>query len=308
MEGADTNAVVKLPLLFEKGERQMSHEFVLPLFLGSRSPECAKIALFGACWDGTSSFKAGSRFAGFAVREASYGMEEFSCYQLESLLDIPFADYGDLFLPPGQKERVLSEVASAAREIITKGQFPIAFGGEHLLAYPLIMSAHGAFRDLAVIQMDAHADIRPDMWGDPFTHATFLGRVADRIGFDNIKQFGVRSASREEWELAKRFDTIRPFTIEAIRAHLDSLGDRPVYLTLDMDVLDPSLYPGTGTPEPGGIAWDLLVEGIKLFRGKRLVGMDCLELCPHYDATGVSAQTMAKTLRELIIVANTARR
>jgi len=282
----------------------MSHEFVLPFFLGSRSPEDAKIALFGACWDGTSSFKAGSRFAGFAVREASYGMEEFSFYQQESLLDIPFTDYGDLFLPPGQKERVLSDIASAAREIISKGQFPIAFGGEHLLAYPLIMSANEAHGDMAVIHMDAHADMRPDLWDDPLTHATFLGRVGDQIGFENIKQFGIRSGSKEEWEIAGRFDTMRPFTIEALKSHIDSLGDRPIYLTLDMDVLDPSLYPGTGTPEPGGIFWDMLIDGLKLLRGKRLVGMDCFELSPHYDPTGVSAQTMAKTLRELIIIAN----
>jgi len=284
----------------------MSHEFIPPFFSGSRRPQGAKIALFGACWDGTSSFKAGSRFAGFAVREASFGMEEFSFYQQESLLDISFTDYGDLFLPPGQKERVLSIVASAVGEIRSKGQFPIAFGGEHLLAYPLIMSAHEQHRDLAVIHMDAHADIRPELWGDTLTHATFLGRVADNIGFENIKQFGVRSCSREEWELAKRFDAMRPFTISAIKSHIDSLGERPIYLTLDMDVLDPSLYPGTGTPEAGGISWELLIEGLKPLRGKRLAGMDCLELCPHYDPTGVSAQTMAKTLRELIMIANSA--
>jgi agmatinase len=231
-------------------------------------------------------------------------MEELSFCQQESLLDIPFTDCGDLFLPPGQKERALSDVASAVGELRAKGQFPIAFGGEHLLAYPLIMSAFEAHRDLAVIQMDAHADIRPDLWEDRLTHATFLGRVGDRMGFENIKQFGVRSGSREEWELAKHFDTMRPFTVEALSAHLDSLGGRSIYLTLDMDVLDPSLYPGTGTPEPGGISWDLLIEGLKLFRGKPLAGMDCLELSPHYDATGVSAMTMAKTLRELIIIAN----
>jgi agmatinase len=231
-------------------------------------------------------------------------MEEFSFYQQESLLDISFADYGDLFLPPGQKGRVLSDIAEAASEIRSKGQFPIAFGGEHLLAYPLIMSAFESHRDLAVIHMDAHADLRSELWGDTLTHATFLGRIGEQIGFENIKQFGIRSGSREEWELAKRYDTMRPFTTDALRKHLESLGTRPIYSTLDMDVLDPSLYPGTGTPEPGGISWDLLIECLKLLRGKRLVGIDCLELSPHYDPTGVSAQTMAKTLRELIILAN----
>ncbi len=282
----------------------MAHEFVPPFFLGSCEPEEADIALFGVCWDGTSSFKAGSRFAGFAVREASFGMEEFSFYQQASLLDIRFADYGDLFLPPGQKARVLDDIASAVREIREKGQFPLAFGGEHLLADPLIMEAHADHPDLAVVHFDAHADLRPDLWGDEWTHATILGRVADRIGYANLKQFGIRSGSKEEWELARQHDTLRPFTVEALRAHLDSLGDRPIYLTLDMDVLDPSLYPGTGTPEPGGITWDLLIAGLKLFKGRRLVGMDCLELAPHYDPTGVSAITMAKTLRELIILAS----
>lgn len=286
----------------------MSHEFVLPLFLGSTEPEEADIALFGVCWDGTSSFKAGSRFAGFAVREASFGMEEFSFYQQRSLLDLKFCDYGDLFLPPGQKDRVLADIASAVAEIRAKGQFPIGFGGEHLLAYPLIMAAHAAHPDLAIIHMDAHADIRPDLWDDAWTHATFLGRIGEQIGFDRIKQFGIRSGSREEWELAKQHDTLRPFTVEALEAHLQSLGDRPIYLTLDMDVLDPSLYPGTGTPEPGGIGWELLIAGLKLLRGRRLVGMDCLELAPHYDSTGVSAMTMAKTLRELLLIAGQRKR
>ena len=287
-----------------RGECQMSHEFILPLFLGSSDASKASIALFGACWDGTSSFKAGSRFAGFAVREASFGMEEFSFYQQESILDIQFTDYGDLFLPPWQKDKVLSDVGSAAREIVAMGQFPIAFGGEHLLAFPLIMAAYEAHSDLAIIHIDAHADMRPDLWGDTLTHATFLGRVGDVIGFENIKQFGIRSFSKEEWDITRKFDTVRPYNIEVMRAHLESIGNRPIYLTLDLDVLDPGIYPGTGTPEPGGISWDLLIEGLMLFRGRRLVGADCLELSPHYDPTGVSAQTMAKTLRELIIIAN----
>lgn len=281
----------------------MSHEFVLPLFLGSCEPEVADIALFGVCWDGTSSFKAGSRFAGFAVREASFGMEEFSFYQQQSLLDIKFADYGDLFLPPGQKERVMADIASAVQEIRAKGQFPIAFGGEHLVALPLILAAHAEHPDLALIHFDAHADLRPDLWGDPLTHATIIGRAADRIGYENIFQFGIRSGSIEEWQLAQRHKTIHPFTLEAIDEVLANLGDRPIYITLDMDVLDPSLYPGTGTPEPGGIGWELLIAGLKRFRGRRLVGMDCLELAPHYDSTGVSAMTMAKTLREMIMLA-----
>jgi agmatinase len=285
-----------------------SHEWVPPFFLGSCEPEEADIALFGVCWDGTSSFKAGSRFAGFAVREASFGMEEFSFYQQASLIDIKFTDYGDLFLPPGQKQRVLDDIASGVKEIRGKGQFPLAFGGEHLLAYPLIMAAFEEHPDLAVVHFDAHADLRPDLWDDAFTHATILGRVGDKIGFQNLKQFGIRSGSKEEWEIAKANDTLRPFTVDAIKEHLASLGDRPIYLTLDLDVLDPSIYPGTGTPEPGGILWDTLIAGLKQFKGKRLVGMDCLELAPHYDSTGVSAITMAKTLREMIILASQRKR
>jgi len=281
----------------------MAHEFVPPFFLGSCDPEEADIALFGVCWDGTSSFKAGSRFAGFAVREASFGMEEFSFYQRRSLLDVKYADYGDLFLPPGQKERVLEDIGSAVREIRGRGQFPIAFGGEHLVALPLILAAFEEHPGLALIHFDAHADLRPDLWGDPLTHATVIGRAAERVGFGNLFQFGIRSGSVEEWELSQKHRTIRPFTTEAIGAVLEELGDRPLYITLDMDVLDPSLYPGTGTPEPGGIDYGTLMAGLKLFQGRRLVGMDCLELAPHYDPTGVSAMTMAKTLREMILLA-----
>jgi agmatinase len=286
----------------------MPHEFVLPLFLGSCEPDEADIALFGVCWDGTSSFKAGSRFAGFAVREASFGMEEFSFYQQASLLDVKFCDYGDLFLPPGQKTRVMADIESAVKEIRAKGQFPLAFGGEHLVALPLILAAFEEHPNLALIHMDAHADLRPDLWGDDLTHATIIGRAADRIGYEHIFQFGIRSGSIEEWQIAQKHKTIRAFTVEAIREVLAKLGDRPIYLTLDMDVLDPSLYPGTGTPEPGGIDWNTLIAGLKCFQGKRLVGMDCLELAPHYDPSGVSAITMAKTLREMILLANQRKR
>lgn len=285
-----------------------THEFVEPFFLGSCDPSEADIALFGVCWDGTSSFKAGSRFAGFAVREASFGMEEFSFYQQATLLEVKYTDYGDLFLPPGQKGRVLEDIASAVREIREKGQFPIAFGGEHLLAYPLIMAAHHDHPDLAVLHFDAHADLRPDLWGDEWTHATILGRVGDRIGFENLFQFGIRSGSKEEWEIAQKHGTLHPFTKGAIAEVLDSLGDRPIYLTCDMDVLDPSIYPGTGTPEPGGIDYATFIGGLKQLKGRRLVGMDCLELAPHYDPTGVSAITMAKTLREMIILASQRKR
>ncbi|MDP2877317.1 MAG: agmatinase, partial [Holophaga sp.] len=193
-------------------------------------------------------------------------------------------------------------------EIRAKGQFPIAFGGEHLVALPLILAAFDEHPDMALIHFDAHADLRPDLWGDTLTHATVIGRAADRVGFENLFQFGIRSGSVEEWQLAKQHKTLRPFTLEAIDEVLAKLGDRPIYITLDMDVLDPSLYPGTGTPEPGGIGWDLLIAGLKRFRGRKLVGMDCLELAPHYDSTGVSAMTMAKTLREMIILAQDRKR
>jgi agmatinase len=286
----------------------MSHEFVSPYFLGSGEPDEAEIALFGVCWDGTSSFKAGSRFAGFAVREASFGMEEFSFYQQASLADIKYTDLGDLFLPPGQKDRVLADIASAVAEVRGKGQFPIAFGGEHLVALPLILSAFQAHPDLALVHFDAHADLRPNLWDDTLTHATIIARAAEQIGYQNLHQFGIRSGSIEEWQIAQQHDTIRPFTVDAIREVLDRLGDRPIYLTVDMDVLDPSLYSGTGTPEPGGIDYSTLMAGLKLFKGKRLVGMDCLELAPHYDPTGVSAMTMAKTLREMIILAHQRKR
>ena len=172
----------------------------------------------------------------------------------------------------------------------------------------MILAAYEQHPDLALIHFDAHADLRPDLWGDTLTHATIIARAADTIGYEHLFQFGIRSGSIEEWQIAKTHKTIHPFTIQALRDVLDKLGDRPIYLTVDMDVLDPSLYSGTGTPEPGGIDYATLIAGLTCFKGKRLVGMDCLELAPHYDPTGVSAMTMAKTLREMIILANNRKR
>jgi agmatinase len=253
------------------------------------------ICIFGAPFDSTTSFRPGSRFGPAAIREASYGLETFSPAQNADLQDCSFTDRGDLELPFGDPLPALALIEQASREILLEGKIPFLLGGEHLVSLGAIRAAVQVFGDLQIIHLDAHADLRDDYLGQKLSHATVMRRVCELVGTERIRQIGIRSCTREEHGLALDLASL-PEQI-AMRT-----GQRPCYLTCDLDILDPSVLPGTGTPEPGGLSFqELAAILISIMTRCHIVGLDVVELAPQLDPTGVSAVVAAKVVRECLI-------
>jgi agmatinase len=257
----------------------------------------AEIALIGLPYDGTSSYRPGSRFAPNAIREASYGLETYSpVFDADLEENISVCDTGDIELPFGDVKRTLSMIYEKTKSLSDKKVF--AIGGEHLVTLPVFQALYDKFPELYVIHFDAHADLRDDYLGDTLSHATVIRRISDITGFGKIFQYGIRSGTKEEYQLIKKHNTLnRP--IDDIKK---IIGNAPVYLTVDLDVLDPSIFPGTGTPEPGGYTYIQLLEKIRNLHDMNIIGCDVVELSPHYDHSGVSTIVAAKIIRELFFI------
>jgi len=268
--------------------------------------EDAEAVLFGAPFDGTTSFRPGTRFGPSAMRSESIGLESFSPYQDKDLEDAPVCDSGDLDLPFGDAEAALSLIEEETARILHDGKLPIMLGGEHLVSLGSFRAISKKYPDVVVIHFDAHCDLREDYIGSKLSHACVLRRIHDIVGDGRIYQFGIRSGTREEFEFAKQHTKMERFTAENLDEVLTllSLSEKPVpvYLTIDLDVLDPSVFPGTGTPEAGGLTFEKLLESLMLFQNVNLVGLDLVELSPPYDPSGCSTAVALKILRELLIM------
>ncbi len=262
----------------------------------------ARAVLFGAPFDGTTSFRPGTRFGPQAIRAESDGIETYSPYQNKDLEDIAVFDSGDLLLPFGNTEAVLSMIEARTQEILDAGKMPVMLGGEHLVTLGAVRAMVKKYPDLHIIHFDAHADLRDDYLGERLSHATVLRRSWDLLGDGRIHQFGIRSGERSEFEFALEHTDFHPFNVKDVLDVVLALGDKvPVYVTLDLDVLDPSLFCGTGTPEAGGIFFQDLEEALLALEALNVVGFDMNELSPHYDASGVSTAVACKVLREMLL-------
>lgn len=254
-----------------------------------------RVCIFGAPFDSTTSFRPGSRFGPGAIREASYGLETFSPALNADLEDCSFMDMGDLELPFGDPNPALHLIEEKTREILSSKKIPFLLGGEHLVSLGSIRAAAQAYPDLQIVHLDAHADLRDDYLGMKLSHATVMRRACDLLGQDSISQIGIRSCTKDEFILAGTLKTL-PDEITA------KIGGKPCYLTCDLDILDPSVLPGTGTPEPGGFSFnELIAVLVQLITRLRIIGLDVVELAPNLDPTGVSAVTAAKVVRECLI-------
>jgi agmatinase len=272
-------------------------------FLGFEdSFEESKVVLFGVPFDGTTSFKPGARFAPSAMREDSWGLESYSPYLDKDLEDIKLFDYGDLELPFGDKKNALRMIQEHTQKIIDAEKIPIMIGGEHLVSLAPVKALSKKYDDLNIIHFDAHTDLRENYLGEALSHATVLRRIYDQVGEGKINQFCIRSGLKEEFEWAKKHTHLEKFTYNTLESCVRRLKEKPVYITIDLDVLDPSVFPGTGTPEPGGIDFHQMMEIIgHLSKLENVVGMDVVELSPKFDASGVSTAVACKTLRELVL-------
>jgi agmatinase len=259
----------------------------------------ARIILLGAPLDITSSFRMGSREAPQAVRAASQGLEEYSPRLDRNLGECAVYDAGDLLLPPGNLQACLNRIGQACRFIADDGKIPFMLGGEHLVTLPAVQTMAEFFPGLAVLQFDAHADLRDDYLGESLSHATVLRRICEVVGDNNVYQFGIRSGTRDEFQYGHSHTHFYPFeAARTLRSCLPDLKERPVYVTLDIDILDPAYAPGTGTPEPGGIQPAEIFEVLTVLQELQVVGLDIVELAPAYDASGITAMLVAKMTRE----------
>ncbi len=272
-------------------------------FMGSLSQEeQASLVLYGAPMDYTTSFRPGARFGPTRVREISDGLEEYS-YRLDrDLSEAGFFDAGDVECPFGNVERSLNAIGRETRRILSAAKLPLLVGGEHLVSLPAIEAVYERYPELIVLQFDAHADLRADYMGEVKSHATVMGRVLDLLGPQRIYQFGIRSGTREEFALGRRDNFFYPGTVlEPLLSVIQALGSVPIYITIDIDVLDSAHVPGTGTPEAGGITSSELLEAIYAMQGLNVVGMDIVELSPVLDTNDSTALLVAKLVRESMI-------
>lgn len=273
-------------------------------FIGCDSSyEDAKIVLFGAPFDSTTSFRPGARFGSSAMRHESFGLETFSPYQGKDLMDYRIFDSGDLELCFGSAKQALSDIEARTAEILKDEKFPLLIGGEHLVTLGALRAVLKRYPDLHVIHFDAHADLRDDYLGAHLSHACVMRRAHDLLGDGRIHQFCIRSGDREEFEFAKKHTQMQRFDFTGLRQLTDDLkkSKTPVYFTIDLDCLDPSVFPGTGTPEAGGVTFVQLLEAIKVVCEANVVAADVNELAPMLDSTGVSTATACKVLRELLL-------
>jgi agmatinase len=267
----------------------------------SASFKDSKIVLLGCPYDGSASFRPGARFGPSAIRRASWGIETFSPYFGRDLSELSIHDMGDLELPLGEKKTSLDLIRKALRKILSEKKIPISLGGDHLITLSIVEEILRVYPHLYVIQIDAHADLREDYLGETLSHSTVMRKVVDRLGEGRLFQVGLRSGTEEEFKLAKKMKSIVPTDQGSLRSMVRRLRNQPVYITLDLDVIDPSLLPGVGTPEPGGFTFQGFISFLKKLKTLHVVGFDMVELTPDYDPTQVSSITASVLLREMIL-------
>ena len=266
--------------------------------------EESNVVIFSSPMDATCSFRPGTRFAGPAIRQDSIGLEWYSPYFDMDLKDVKTCDIGDLDLPMGDVEKDLDEISRVTKCILDDNKKTMMIGGEHLVTLGTIREYIKKYPDLHIIHFDAHTDLREEFLGRELSHATVLRKCYDLLGDGRIYQFGIRSGDSSEFKWASEGHThLRKFDLVGLDKCIEALKDKPVYITIDLDVLDPSIFPGTGTPEAGGITYKELQQAILDMKGlHNIVGADIVELSPHYDASGVSTAVACKVLREMVLL------
>ena len=268
----------------------------------------ASVVMFGAPYDGTTSFRPGTRFGPAFIRRESFGLETYSPYQRLDLADAAVCDLGDLELCPGDSSLVLGDITARVEKILYDGKLPFMIGGEHLVTLGAVRAAAERFPALHIVHFDAHADLRDDYLGVKLSHACVLRRCHELLGDGRIHQFGIRSGDRSEFVWGEKHVVTRLFDFTGLEKTLTELKGLPVYFTVDLDVRDPSVFPGTGTPEPGGVTFDELRRAVTaVCREADVVACDVNELSPHYDASGASTAVACKIVREMLLALCSAR-
>ncbi|WP_226669185.1 agmatinase [Metabacillus litoralis] len=267
--------------------------------------EESEAVIYGMPMDWTVSYRPGSRFGPSRIREVSIGLEEYSPYLDKELDEVKYFDAGDIPLPFGNPQKSIELIEEYIDSLLRDDKYPLGMGGEHLVSWPVMKAMYKKYPDLAIIHMDAHTDLRDDYEGEPLSHSTPIKKIANLIGPTNVYSFGIRSGMKEEFKWAKEVGMhISKFEVlEPLKEILPKLAGRPVYVTIDIDVLDPAHAPGTGTVDAGGITSKELLASIHAIAASdvRVVGSDLVEVAPIYDPSEQTANTASKILREMIL-------
>ncbi len=254
------------------------------------------IVMLGLPFDGTVSYRSGSRFAPEQIRLASWGLEEYSPVFDKELADVNFHDAGDLEFPLGNTYKTLEQIRENVEDIYKDGKRVFGIGGEHLVTLPEIEAVSKYVDNLAIVHFDAHTDLREEYLGEEMSHSAVIRHCSKIVGAENIKQIGIRSGMKEEWEFMKKYNTLcHKFS------DVDCFKGKNIFVTVDLDCLDTSIMPGTGTPEAGGMTFKELNEWFYYLRDFNIVGADVVELAPDYDASGASTAVATKVIRELLM-------
>ncbi len=257
----------------------------------------SSIVMLGLPFDGTVSYRSGSRFAPEQIRLASWGLEEYSARFDKDLADVNFHDAGDLEFPLGNTYKTLDVIQQNVEDIYRDGKKVFGIGGEHLVTLPEIKAVSKFYKDLAIVHFDAHTDLREEYLGEEMSHSAVIRHASKIVGPENLKQIGIRSGMKEEFEFMKKYNTLA-----TKYSDLDCLKNKNIFVTVDLDVLDPSIMPGTGTPESGGLQFNELMGWFEYLKDFNIVGADVVELAPDYDASGVSTAVATKVIRELLMI------
>jgi agmatinase len=281
---------------------QMKLPFIETNFISANASfEKSRGVILGCPYDGSASFRPGARFGPSAIRRASWGIETFSPYFKKDLSQCSIHDMGDLELPLGEKKISLNLIRKALAKILSGNKFPILLGGDHLITLPIIEEILKISPRLHLIHIDAHTDLREDYLGEFLSHSTVMRKVVDHLGEGRLFQIGIRSGTEEEFRLARKMKSIVSLQPASLSSMIKRLRNQPVYITLDLDVIDPSLLPGVGAPEPGGLSFQEFISLLKKLQALRVIGFDMVELTPDYDPTQISSITASVILREMIL-------
>lgn len=271
-------------------------------FIGCESDyDNSKMVIFGAPFDSTTSYRPGTRFGCKAIRSESFGIETYSPYQDKDLTDTEIFDGGDLELCFGSPEKALASIEEFTSLILADGKIPCMVGGEHLVTLGTVRALAKKYPDMHIIHFDAHADLREDYLGEKLSHACVMHRCWEILGDGTIHQFGIRSGDKSEFLWGKEHVFTNKFTLENLDDTIEMLKGKPVYFTLDLDVLDPSEFCGTGTPEAGGVSFKELLDAVIKLSKLDIKGFDLNELSPQYDLSGASTALACKLLREVLL-------
>ena len=262
----------------------------------------ADIVLAGFPYDGTSSYRSGSRFAAREIRSYSYeAIEDFSFHLHKGLDSVKFFDAGDMELMVGDPQTAIENMQTAANSIIRTGKKLLAIGGEHLITLPLFLATQKIHGDFTLLQLDAHADLRPEYADNQLSHASVMNLCLQN-NLTKLIQIGVRSGTKEEYQMRQNDQRIIPLTNINGLAKIINKNEK-IYLSLDVDFFDPAQFPATGTPEAGGASFDDFIKILQILLDKQvnLIGADINEFIPDLDHTKISTSMAAKLVREILL-------